>query len=125
MTKSDFKSIVKTKMRTHVLEELNSIKISHSKVMGNEHKDLKYPQKYLINSRFSNKQSILLINLRCKSPNGFASNFASSSHIIPCKICKKKENTQEHAIHVRYSDLFSSVAFICKMCAKYKKKNWK
>ena len=99
MTKTDFKNIVKTKMRRHVLDDLNTIKMAHSKVMGIEHRNLKYPQKYLINSRFSNKQSSLLFNLRCKSQYEFASNFASSSQIITCKICKKNEDSQEHALH--------------------------
>ena len=126
-TKIDFKVIVKTKMRKHVLDELNSIKIGHSKVMLIKHGDMKYPQKYLMHSKFSNKQSSLLFNLRCKSQNKFSSNFASSTLVIPCKICKKYEDTQEHAIHCEklkmhmtqehrqllenssYSDLFSDI----------------
>ena len=69
----------------------------------------------------------LLFNLRCKSQNEFLSNFSSSTEIIPCKICQKHQDTQEHALFceklklymtienrqlledVKYSDLFSNV----------------
>ena len=69
----------------------------------------------------------LLFNLRCKSQNEFLSNFSSSTEIIPCKICQKHQDTQEHALFceklklymtienrqfledVKYSDLISNV----------------
>ena len=127
MSKSAFKTIVKSKMRQHVLDELNNIKMGHSKVNCIVHSDLKSPQKYLTSSILSNEQKSLLFNLRCKSQNEFLSNFSSSTLIIPCKICQNYEDTQEHALicdklkvylslnniqlpeDVLYSDLFRNV----------------
>ena len=94
LTKTDFKIKVKAKMRKHVLDELNSIKIGQSKVMLIKPCDIKYPQKYLVHSKFSNKYSSLLFHLRFKKENKFSSNFASSTLlVISCKICKKYEDT--------------------------------
>ena len=124
---SVFKTIVKSKMRQHVLDELNNIKMDHSKVNCIVHSDLKSPQKYLTSSILSNEQKSLLFNLRCKSQNDFLSNFSSSTIIIPCKICQNYEDTQEHALicdklkvylslnniqlseDIHYSDLFGCV----------------
>ena len=68
----------------------------------------------------------LLFNLRCKNQHEFLSNFSSSTQTIPCKICLKYEDTQEHALfceklylylsmetkellkNVKYSDLFGN-----------------
>ena len=114
-------------MRQHVINELNNLKVGHSKVNCIVHSDLKSPQKYLTSSILSNEQKSLLFNLRCKSQNQFLSNFSSSTVIIPCKICQEYEDTQEHAliceelreylslnnIHlsedIHYSDLFGCV----------------
>ena len=127
MSKTAFKTIVKTKMRRHVLDELNTIKGGHTKVSCIEHSDLKIPQKYITSSKFSNKQKSLLFNLRCKSQSEFLSNFSSSTCIIPCKFCQKFEDSQEHSLSCEmlqanmttqnrqllegavYSDLFSNV----------------
>ena len=69
MSKSAFKTILKSKMRQHVFDELNNIKMGHTKVNCIVHSDLKFSQKYLTSSIFSNKQKSLLFNLRCKSQN--------------------------------------------------------
>ena len=101
--------------------------MDHIKVNCIVHSDLKYPQKYLTSSILSNEQKSLLFNLRCKSENDFLSNFSSSTQLIPCKICRNYEDTQEHALlcdslkvylslkniqlpeDINYSDLFGSV----------------
>ena len=68
---SVFKTLVKSKMRQHVLNELNNIKMGHSEVNCIMHSDLKSPQKYLTSSILTNEQKNLLFNLRCKSQNEF------------------------------------------------------
>ena len=120
-------------MRQHVLDELNTIKSGHTKVKDIVHSNLKIPQRYLTSSNISNTQKSLLFNLRCKSHNEFLSNFSSSSETIPCKICLKYEDTQEHALfceklkqhlaienielmeEIKYSDLFSNESDQCRI----------
>ena len=127
MSKTAFKTIVKSKMRQHVLKELNTIKLGHNKVNCIQHSSLKVPQKYLTSNKFTNKQKSLLFNLRCTSQSEFLSNFSSSNQTIPCKICQGYEDSQEHAIlceklrdslpimnrqlleQVKYSDLCSNI----------------
>ena len=127
ISKIAFKTIVKSKMRQYVLNELNTIKLGHNKVNRIEHSSLKVPQKYLTSNKFTNKQKSLLFNLRCKSQSEFLRNFSSSNQTIPCKICQGYEDSQEHAIlceklrdslpilnrqlleEVNYSDLFSNI----------------
>ena len=98
MSKTAFKTIVKTKMRRHVLDELNTIKGGHIKVSCIDHSDLKIPPKYITSSKFSYKQKMLLFYLRCKSQNEIMSNFSSSTCLIPCKFCQKYEDSQEQSL---------------------------
>ena len=51
----------------------------------------------------------LLFNLRCKSQNEFLSNFSSSTEIIPCKICQKHQDTQEHALFCEKLKLYMTI----------------
>ena len=65
--------------------------------------------------------SSLLLNLRCKSVNEFRSNLESSDQHSPCKLCRKSDDTQEHALvctvvktHLSENDtkFVNSVAYI-------------
>ena len=51
----------------------------------------------------------LLFNIRCKSQNEFLSNFSSSTEIIPCKICQKHHDTQEHALFCENLKLYMTI----------------
>ena len=122
LSKSEFKKIVKLKVRKLAFIQLENIKKSHSKVKDIIHTNMKAPQSYITSSEFSNKLKSLLFNLRCKGVNEFKSNFYIST--CPCKI---SNDTQEHALQcsrtkqhlnnehlqlidsVKYSDLFSNV----------------
>ena len=109
-------------MRKLALIQLENTKKGHSKVKDIIHTNLKAPQSYLTDSKFSNKLKSLLFNLRCKGVNEFKSNFFLST----CH-CKISDDTQEHALYcsrtkqhmnnehiqllnsVNYSDLFSNI----------------
>ena len=127
LTKSQFKLIVKAKIRQHVFKEQEAIKMDHSKVKDIVHLNLNDPQEYLRSSSISNRKSSLLHNLGCKSVNEFKSNFQHSDQHFPCFICRVCDDTQEHALlckdlrrhienahetldtNVQYVDLFGSV----------------
>ena len=94
MSKIDFKKIVKSKMRISVFETLENMKQGHSKVKDIIHSGLLYPQPYLTNPMFTNKQTSLLFNLRSSCVNEFKSNFFTSS----CPVCKTNSDTQQHAL---------------------------
>ena len=62
ISKIAFKTIVKSKMRQHVLNELNTIKLGHNKVNCIEHSSLKVPQNTLqATSSPTNKKVYCLI----------------------------------------------------------------
>ena len=94
MNKIYFRKIVKSKMRKYVFETLETMKQGHSKVRDIIHGGLLYPQPYLTNPMFSNKQASLLLNLRSSCVNEFKSNFFTSS----CPVCKINSDTQQHAL---------------------------
>ena len=62
-------------MRKTVFIELENMKQGHSKVRDIQHYGLKYPQPYLSNPLFTNKQTSLLFNLRSRSVNEFKKTF--------------------------------------------------
>ena len=121
MTKSEFKRIVKLKIRKLTFSQLEVLKKGHSKVKDIKHCNLKAPQPYFTSPVFNNKLKGLIFNLRCKGVNEFKSNFYIS--LCPCKL---SHDSQEHALicvrtrkhpkneniqlldSVDYSDLFSS-----------------
>ena len=98
MSKTDFKSIVKKKMRKHVLDELNTMKEGHSKVRDIVHGSMKGPQDYLTSGNLSNKHSSLLFNLRSKSSNEFKGNFQSNMQHFKCFACNSSDDTQDHSL---------------------------
>ena len=98
MSKTDFKSIVKKKMRKHVLDELNTMKEGHSKVRDIVHGSMDGPQDYLTSGNLSNKHGSLLFNLRSKSSNEFKGNFQSSMQHFKCFACNSSDDTQDHSL---------------------------
>ena len=85
--------------------------------------DLNYPQAYLLNPLFSNKQTSLLLNLQRQFDNEFKANI----FISLCMFCKIYLDTQDHALpfntiktqmnkellsplnSVKYNDMYSDV----------------
>ena len=94
LSKKEFKRIVKSKVKKCTIMQLEAIKQGHSKVKHIIHSNLQAPQSYLTNPLFSNKQSSLLFNLRCKGVNEFKCNMFAST----CPVCKISQDTQEHAL---------------------------
>ena len=121
LSKSEFKILVKSKMRNSAYVEFERVKQGHSKVKHISHIGLKKSQPYLKDARFSNKETSLLFNLRSQCVNEFKANFYTST----CQFCKLHLDTQEHALScnmfrkhmkkehlqvldsVTYNDLFS------------------
>ena len=89
------------------------------------HTGMTSPQKYLTDTRFTNKMSSLLFNLRSRCENEFKDNFHNMSRESLCIVCQQLIDSQEHALscadishhldeedkarlnRVHYSDLFS------------------
>ena len=94
LSKREFKIIVKSKMRNFSYIEFERVKQGHSKVKHIYHSDLKKPQPYLKDERFSNKETSLLFNLRSQCVNEFKANF----YTYNCQFCKLHSDTQEHAL---------------------------
>ena len=90
----EFKKLIKSKVRSSLFVELERVKEGHSKVKNIIHTETRYPQKYLTDARFSNKETSLLFNLRSQCVNEFRSNF----FISKCQLCKSCEDSQEHAL---------------------------
>jgi hypothetical protein len=132
LTKTQFKAMVKRKVRQAAFIELQEAKRNHSKV-----RDIKFQslgmQEYIASSKFSNNQCKLLFNLRSKCVNEFKSNFQYGGQNIRCQICSAEDDTQEHALKcealkrlmtphqvdklriVQYSDLFGPVDYQLKV----------
>ena len=70
-------------------KEQVDIKLNHSKVSDIVHTNLNTPQEYLKSSTFSNKESSLLFNLRCRLVNEFKGNFQNSDQHVLCFVCKQ------------------------------------
>ena len=79
-------------MRKNIFETLETMKQGHSKVRDIIHGGLLYPQPYLTNPMFSNKQASL--NLRSSRVNKLKNNFFTRS----CPVCKINSDTQPHAL---------------------------
>ena len=69
LRKQEFRKIVKSNMRKYVFTDLENIQKGHSKVRDITHFGLKYPQPFLTNPHFNNKQTSLLFNLRSSCVN--------------------------------------------------------
>jgi hypothetical protein len=117
-TKSQFKVMVKTSLKSHIFSELKKEQAGHSKI-----KTIKYPifqsQEYLKTHMMNNHEVSLLFALRSKTVKQFKANFPFHSD-SKCPMCGKEEDTQDHCIKcevtypqgtrdlsIVYSDLFS------------------
>ena len=119
MKKSTFKNIVRQKTASKALEELNSIKARHSKVLHIVHRKLTI-QNYLGGTDTSSLESKFLFALRSRMVD-LKANYRDKygDNICPC--CQDTEDTQEHLLHCEmlqeksslvdtlptYQDLFS------------------
>ena len=117
---TDYKKLIKNKVKNKVFKELTDIKASHSKVMNITHVNMDFPQNYLLSNQFSNKMCSLLFNLRSKSVNEFKGNMQSSNQQPPCTVCGQEEDSQEHSlicsvlkkhIPISHMELFESVKY--------------
>ena len=97
MKKSTFKNIVRKKTAGRALEDLNSIKARHSKVLHIVHRKLAI-QSYLVGTDASTLESKFLFALRCRMVD-LKANFRNKygDNICPC--CQDNEDTQEHLLH--------------------------
>jgi hypothetical protein len=126
VSKNQFKTIVKERVRKYAFEELENTKKNHSKVKLIVHESYK-TQEYITSGNFNNNQSSLLFNLRSKCSNEFKSNFQNGDQHFMCQMCGAYDDTQEHSLtceslirqltaedadklnHVTYADLFGNI----------------
>ena len=135
MKRSDFKTIVKEKVRQKSFKEMNEIKANHNKVRNIEHSNVHEPEEYLISNRVTSKQSALLMNLRSKCAKEFRNNFKGMSTDELCPLCQQENDTQEHALsckvsaqkltvqekEIKYEDLFGTLDDQLKIVKVYQK----
>ena len=125
MSQDQFKSKIRKEIRQFSFKELETIKSEHTKVKEIIHTDMNSPQKYIIDTRFTNKMSSLLFNLRSRCENEFKDNFHNMGRESLCVVCQQFIDSQEHALsckaisqhladedksrlnRVQYNDLFS------------------
>jgi hypothetical protein len=136
LTKEQFKTIVKKRVRQTAFIELQEAKRNHSKV-----RDIKFQslavEEYITSAKFSNQQCSLLFNLRSKCVNEFKGNFQFGGQHFKCQVCMIENDTQEHALvcmslrkhitpanvgkldSVRYEDLFGPTEYQLKITEAY------
>ena len=98
LSKYDFKTFVKMKIRQLSLSELENMKKGHKKVKFIVHKNTNKPQEYLTSGLFSNSQKSILFNLRSHCENNFTDNFHNNGQDSICVHCKLGPDSQEHAL---------------------------
>ena len=128
MCETQFKRLIKKSIMKHSFSELSKLKMKHTKVSCVKH-ELGGPQEYLTSSKFTNKMSSLLYNLRCQSIRGIKDNFHNQyKEDLSCPLqCLNSSDTQEHVLFcqgliphltedqklklatVRYQDIFGTL----------------
>ena len=99
-SENQYKKQIKDKVRKQTFKVFNDQKEKHSKVKDIAYTDLEKPQSYLCSSKFSNKQTAMLVNLRSKCTRGFKKNFATAyTGNIMCPLCEQTEDSQEHVLN--------------------------
>ena len=98
LTKGQFKSQIKKKIKELSIHELECIKSGHDKVKTIAHHTLEKPQEYLTSGLFTNAQRSILFNLRSMSERSFRNNFHRMYQDIQCQVCKSEVDSQEHAL---------------------------
>ena len=67
MDPEKYKSLIKEKVRESEFICFKEMQAGHKKGRQDQHKDLSSPQKYLKTNKLTNKQVILLFDLKCQS----------------------------------------------------------
>ena len=135
MKKGDFKKIIKEKVRQKAFKEMNERKAIHNKVKDIVHTNVHEPKEYLTSDKVTTKQSALIMNLRSKCATDFSSNFKGMSSDGLCPLCRKEDDSQEHALtcevsaqklnrqekEIKYNDLFGTLDEQLKIVKVYQK----
>ena len=125
--KDTFKKLIKTSVWNVFFQELETKKLTHTKVRNIIYSGSRVPEKYLTSPRFDNNMRSLLFNLRCRSVNEFHDNFHTMyGKEPPCRVCLTNIDSQEHSLvcsgikeeltdseldmlnSLKYSDLFGN-----------------
>ena len=128
LSKTEFKTIVKKKVKQYAFIECIQLLDSHDKVRHIEYTDMNKAQDYITSRQFSNKQISLLFNLRCQSVRNIKNNFHTfynnkidcpfkcfeqvdyEEDILKCdKLVKNLSDKQKNElVEVKYQDIFGS-----------------
>jgi hypothetical protein len=99
MSPTDYKLLIKEKIRDSVFIQLKEAQASHEKGHSTFHESLLYPQKYLVTHKLTNKEKSLLFNLRCQSVKGIRQNFSKMYFgDIQCRLCNLAIDSQDHTM---------------------------
>ena len=99
MSKIDYKSYIKKKVRELTFQKLIQKKMTHKKISNITYKNLYSRQAYLNSPLFNNFLTSLLFNLRSRCLNEFRDNFHSMyGGNIQCQLCLSNINSQEHGL---------------------------
>ena len=99
MNPTQYKSIIKEKMRDAAFIILKESQAGHEKGSLTHHENLKKPQQYLVTNKITNKQKSLLFNLRCNSVRGVRKNFSYMYFgDLQCRLCYLTIDCQSHVL---------------------------
>ena len=136
MKKSDFMRMIKDKIQTQTFQDMEKIKISHTKVKYVKHENIKM-QKYLqANScKITQEEAQLIFKLRSRTIN-VKRNLKGMYDNLDCTACGTEEETQEHVLkckelnknrennNIEYEKLFNGTVNDKLMIAKAFKENY-
>ena len=137
MKKTSFKKLIKQKINQKTFENLQSLKMSHSKVENVEHSDI-IMQKYLKpnNTKMNKEDAQLIFKLRCRMTEAKV-NLKGKYDNLECGACGIEEENQEHIIkceelnmnndivEFEYSKLFNGTVLEKLKISKMFKENFK
>ena len=135
MKKASFIQILKQRIETKALADLEKVKSGHSKVKHLKHGKLKI-QSYLLpnTEKISKEEMQMIFKLRCRVTD-LKTNMKGIYDSYECQICENEEETQEHILkckginneenQVKYEDIFSGTAKEKMKVAKCFKENMK
>ena len=97
MSNMQYKVYIKEKVRDFTFLSVSKLKGKHKKVENLVYQDLKTPQKYLTDPKFSNSMVSLLFNMRCNTVDTFKDNFHGMyGRDNNCDLCQSHIDNQEH-----------------------------
>ena len=123
MEVSDFRNLIKEKIRNWAFVNLKNMQVQHVKVKDILYSNPEKPQLYLTCAEMSNEEVALLFNLRCRSVKGIKDNFHNMyGNHVNCDLCQTKIDNQEHILKchilkrhvetnasVRYKHIFGDI----------------